>query len=277
MLVETLPEDVIFLGPPAAQFNTHDVFPGAIRGLDISKAPAYNIAIEKVCDRKSALAAIDQIISEGEGAKEEGAPGSHFSTVMSILIELTEQQAKDPNFVPARPVLSNPSIDSAASPETAVSFEFSRDALALFEQSYETMLLGLTRFFSFPQNDQSEMSALQQAVFFPMMTTIIRPLGEILTMLPASASGSVAVRAGASFRSPEKFTLTPHKSAAFKVLYLRYGEMESMASELCKKTHSLPDTVPKDLITERLSFLYEQIYRSRMNLKVNYEKTPDGI
>lgn len=276
-LFETLPEDVIFLGPPAAQFSTHDVFPGAIRGLDISKAPAYDVALEKVCDRKSALAVIDKIITEGEGAKEEGAPGSHFATIMSILIELTEQQAKDPNFVPARPVLSNPSIASTASPESAVTFEFSRDALALFEQSYETMLLGLTRFFSFPQNDQSEMSALQQAVFFPMMTTIIRPLGEILTMLPASDSGSMAVRAGASFRAPENFTLTPHKSAAFNVLYLRYGEMESMASALCEKAQSLPDTVPKALITERLGFLYEQIYRSRMNLKVNYEKVPDGI
>lgn len=276
-LIETLPEDVVFLGPPAAQFSTHDVFPGAIRGLDISKAAAYNVALEKVCDRKSALSAIDQIITEGEGAKEEGAPGSHFATLMSILIELTEQQTKDPNFVPARPVISNPSIESTASPECAVTFGFSRNALALFEQSYETMLLGLTRFFSFPQNDQSEMSALQQAVFFPMMTTIIRPLGEILTMLPAFDSGSMAVRAGASFRAPENFTLTPHRSAAFNVLYLRYREMESTASALCDKAQSLPDTVPKGLITERLSFLYQQIYRSTMNLKVNYEKVPDGV
>jgi len=276
-LFETLPEEVLFLGPPAAQFTTHDIFPGKIRGLDISKAPAYNVSLHKVCDRKSALAVIDQIITEGEGAKEEGAPGSHFATIMSILIKLVELQAQDPTFVPARPVMSNPSGALQAPDDQKVTYPFSNAALGLFEMSYETMLLGLTRFFAFPQNDKSEMAALQQAVFFPMMTTIIRPLGEVLTMLPADAGGSTDKRAGASFRAPEAFTLTPHKSAAFNVLYLRYGEMEDTASALLEQVPSLPDTLPKDVITERLTFLYQQIYRSRSNLKVNYEKLPDDI
>ena len=276
-LFETLPEDVLFLGPPAAQFSTHDVFPGAIRGLDISKAPAYDVAMHKVCDRKSALAVIDQIVTEGEGAREEGAPGSHFATIMSILIKLFELQAEDPGFVPARPVMSNPSGALQAPAEQQVTYPFTQAALVLFETSYETMLLGLTRFFAFPQNDRSEMSALQQAVFFPMMTTIIRPLGEVLTMLPADADGSLAKRGGASFRAPESFTLTPHTSAAFNVLYLRYGEMEEAAAALLDQIPALPDTLPKELITERLTFLYQQIYRSRSNLKTNYETVPDGV
>jgi hypothetical protein len=278
-LFETLPEHTLFIGPPAAQFNTHDVFPGAIRGLDISKSPAYNVALEKVCDRKSAIAVIDQIITEGEGAKMEGAPGSHFATFMAMLIELTEMQAKDPNFEPARPVIANPALSSSVpgSEGSVVTFPFARDALSLFEASYETMLLGLTRFFTFPENDREEMSALQQAVFFPMMTTIIRPLGEVLTMLPATDSGSLDARAGASFRAPETYTLTPHKWAAFHVLYMRYGEMETMATRLVEQIPALPDQLPKDVITERLTFLKEQVYRSRLNLKVNYEKMPDGI
>jgi len=278
-LFETLPERILFIGPPAAQFNTHDVFPGAIRGLDISKSPAYNVSLEKVCNRKSAIAVIEQIIAEGEGAKMEGGPGTHFAIFMAVLIELTEMQSKDPDFEPARPVVSNPTLKCPApNPAVAVvSNPFARDTLALFEASYETMLLGLTRFFTFPENDQEEMSALQQAVFFPMMTTIIRPLGEVLTMLPATDSGSLDSRAGASFRAPETFTLTPHKWAAFHVLYMRYGDMETMASNLIDKIPSLPDQLPKDLITERLTFLYQQVYRSRMNLKVNYEKVPDGI
>lgn len=46
-LFETIPDEVLFLGPPAAQFTTHDVFPGSIRGLDISKSPAYGIAVDE--------------------------------------------------------------------------------------------------------------------------------------------------------------------------------------------------------------------------------------
>jgi len=53
--------------------------------------------------------------------------------------------------------------------------------------------------------------------------------------------------------------------------------METMANELVEQIPSLPDQLPKDLITERLTFLKEQVYRSRLNLKVNYEKMPDAI
>lgn len=278
-LVEALPEETLFIGPPAAQFDTNDIFPGSIRGLDISKSPAYNVQLEKIDDRKSALAAIDQITAEGEGAHEEGGAGSHFAIFMQILTDLDALRAKDPGFEPARPVASNPSLNCAkeGNDSTQLAYEFSRDALALFESSYQTMLLGLTRFFTFPENDQEEMAALQQAVFFPMMTTVIRPLGEVLTMLPSAETGCVSTRAGASFNRPVPIELSPHKWAAFNMLYMRYGDMQDMASELLDKVDTLPKDVPRALIKERLTYLYQQIYRSRMNLKVNYEKKPDEI
>jgi hypothetical protein len=270
-----IPEDVLFIGLPAVQFDTHDVFPGAIRGLDLTKAPAYNMQIEKVGDRKSALAVVDQITTEGEGRHDEGGAGSHFASFMTILTELAAFRATDPGFEPARPVLSNPSLqaDDTDAPDAAspvVTDPFARDALALFETSYETMLLGLGRYFASPEHDKRERSALQQAVFFPMMTTIIRPLGEVLTMLPAGVPGEPTLRAGASFHAPESIQLSPHKTPASRVLLLRYQAMETMARELQEKASLLPESLPEPLIRERLSFLYQQIYRSRLNLQVNY-------
>jgi hypothetical protein len=281
-LFKKLPQKILFIGPPAAQFNTHDIFPGSIRGLDISKAPAYNVQMEEVKDRKSALAVIDQITTEGEGAKEEGGPGSHFATFMNILRDLVAMQKGDPDFVPGRPVVSNPVLASsaqaaAAGGDSEVNWPFARDALKLFETSYETMLLGLSRFFSFPEDDKEEMAALQQAVFFPMMTTIIRPLGEILTMVPSDKCGAMTERAGASFHSPATISFSPHKDAMFKLLYQQYTRMKKMAASLLDKCADLPDDVPRELIRERVDFLYQQIYRSRFNLKVNYEKKPDAI
>jgi hypothetical protein len=279
--VRTIPEKVLFIGPPTAQFNTHDVFPGAVRGLDLSKAPAYNMLIEKVGDRKSALAVIDQITNEGEGPQDTGTPGSHFAIFMGILTELAGLQEQDPGFEPARPVLSNPArSDADADAGTAgarhlVTEPFARDALALFEMSYETMLLGLGRYFAHPEHDKREMSALQQAVFFPMMTTIIRPLGEVLTLLPAGAPADVAPRAGASFHAPESIVLSPHKEPASRLLVMRYQAMESLAHKLHHDAHALPDTLPKAMILDRLSFLYQQIYRSRLNLQVNMAKSSD--
>ena len=275
-LFQRLDEELLFIGPPGAQFNTHDIFPGVIRGLTLSNKAAYQFEMSKVTDRKSALAVIDQITAEGEGQCEEGGPDSHFAAFMDILMDFVELRARDPGFEPARAVISNPTLmtpdgDSA----TVVSDPFARDALALFEAGYETMLLMLSRFFAFPENDQEEMAALQQAVFFPMMTTIIRPLGEILTMLPSAAPGSA--HAGASFRSPGSVELTPHKWAAFHLLKMRYEQMEEMAANLVKKVETLPDGLPKALIHERLSLIYEQFYRSHLNLQVNYEKTPDGV
>jgi len=277
-LVEQLDEDILFIGPPAVQFNTHDIFPGSIRGLDISKAPAYQVKLDKIYNRETALAAIRQIITEGEGAQLHGGGDSHFAIFFNILRELYGEMERDPGFKPARPVVPNPTVcESHDGQRTPVSYPFTRTAQALFECAYETMLMGLTRFFAFPQNDKAEMAALQQAMFFPMMTTVIRPLGEILTMLPASESGSLDTRGGPSFDRPEEVELSPHKSAAYRLLNMRYAQMEALAQELLAGVASLPPACPRKLIEERLTFLYQQVYRSRMNLKVNYEKQPDEI
>jgi len=269
----TLPEAVLFVGPPGAQFNTHDIFPGVIRGLTLSSKAAYQFEMSKVHDRRSALCVIDQIIAEGEGAKEEGGAGSHFAVFMEALMEVAKFSTFDPAFAPSRDVIPNPSLDEGCA--WKIGNPFTRDALALFEVCHQTMMMMLDRFFAFPDNDQAEMAALQQAVFFPMMTTIIRPLGEVLTLLPVGGEGSK--RAGASFMPAGTVQLTPHKEAAFTVLEMRYATMEQMAAGLLTRYDELPPDVPLALLKERLRHIHEQIARSHHNLIVNYNRPPDGI
>ena len=272
-LFTSIPEKVLFVGPPGAQFNTHDIFPAVIRGLTLSNKAAYDFEMGKVFDRASACVVIDRIIREGEGACDAGGSGSHFAVFMDALIEITELSGLDPGFAPARDVIANPSLRPGAA--VPISNPFTRSALALFEVCHQTMMMMLSRFFAFPDNDAVEMAALQQAVFFPMMTTIIRPLGEVLTLLPVAGSG--APRAGASFMPAGGVNLTPHRELAFRVLELRYAMMKEMAGGLLSRSGELPPGVWTPLLKERLVHLHQQIARSHLNLQVNYNRHPDGF
>ena len=276
-LVVSLPETVLFIGPPGAQFDTPEIFPGAIRGLNLGNNPAYQVQLTKVTDRPSAIAVVDRITLEGEGAGDAGGAGSHFARVMDVLMNLRALQEADPNFAPSRPVVSNPSLTPAAG-VTVVEDPFSRDAMALFELSYETMLLSLSRFFAFPPNDKNEMFALQQVAFFPMMTTIIRPLGEMLTELPSGTGPGL--RAGASFRAPGAVEAPPHRLAAYRTLDLRYRQMAEQAEGLLGRMAELDgagDTATLPAVRSRLQFTYEQISRSRINLRAAYQRKSDGF
>lgn len=281
-LFEEIPEEALFIGPPGAQIETGEVFKGAIRGIDAPRSNAYGVKMHTVYDRASALSAVAQIAEEGEGAHHEGGPGSHFSLVMDALIGLKTMQDADPDFVPARPVVTNPSLarpdgDVLRDGATLVDAPAGAKALRIFEIAYETTLIGLSRFFTQPVHGRDEMDAVQQAVFFPMMTTIIRPLGEILTLLPA---GGAPGTAGASFNAPGAVEAPSRPSPNFHQLYARYERMGELANDLAEDVKSgaapLPDWADRNVIYDRVRFLAEQIERSGYNLKLGYEAVLDG-
>lgn len=274
-LMKDLPEEILFIGPQGAQLDTPDIFPGAIRGLNLGNGPAYQVQLNKVSNRDTALQVIDQITTEGEGTHDEGGAGSHFARVMDILIELNQLQNADPDFAPSRAVVPNPSLDGAAN-STMVRHPFARDVMTLFELAYETMLLALSRFFAFPPDDRDEMFALQQVAFFPMMTTIIRPLGELLTLLPSGTGPGL--RAGASFRSPGPVEAPPHRTSTYRMLELRYQQMAGLANDLTERVAEAEvDSAAASAMHDRLQFLAEQIERSAINLSADYWRKPSGF
>jgi hypothetical protein len=154
-----------------------------------------------------------------------------------------------------------PNIDNLAVPgsgaTTLITNPSTVQVMRLFDLSYETMLLMLNRYFADTDESQTQMIGLQQAVFFPMMTIIMRPLGEILTQLPAFVDGS-APRAGPSFTFDRRLTMLPHRNAAWQNLRMQLDRMRHIAAELAQST-AFPQP-----IGERLQLIYENVSRIQM-------------
>lgn len=200
----------LFIGPPSAQTANPQILPIPIRGIQLGpNTPVYDVLVEPVTDLASAQAAIDQIVLEGEGTPGN-QPTSHFARFCEIAAELAEAQAGSPTFDPARPVVDDPERHDA------VTDAATEEVSSLFDLAYGTMLLLLARFFAHADESTSDLAGIQHVVFFPMMTTVIRPLGELLTLLPAASGGTAT--AGSAFRMTRTFAVLPHKRAAWTVI-----------------------------------------------------------
>jgi hypothetical protein len=153
---------------------------------------------------------IQQIIEEGEGVWGVPPPlGSHFWVFQNILDELgSSETTRGLPFQPALPVAYNPtvaqnqdrhlaSLQHGAQGDAAiykVDNPVAVKAMILFNTVYNTMLQMLNGFFADYEIDQTtglrpnHVNAYFQTVFYPFMTMIVRPLGELVCRLPASAS-----------------------------------------------------------------------------------------
>jgi CDGSH-type Zn-finger protein/uncharacterized Fe-S cluster protein YjdI len=90
--VERLGESVAFCGDPA---------------LQISEAEVQLTGAKPVICLKTALAAFNAIVLQGEGARAD-AVGSHYQSFIAIRKEMQELKAANPAFEPAFPAATNP-------------------------------------------------------------------------------------------------------------------------------------------------------------------------
>ncbi|WP_296701861.1 ferritin-like domain-containing protein [Algoriphagus sp.] len=150
--------------------------------------------------------AITQIIEEGEGVW--GTPpalGSHFWVFQTIIKELKEEFKESIlPFEPALPVVWNPTyitskdrhlINLIPNMPSNATFQVTNTvaikAMQLFNEAYTTMIKMLSGFFGHYEIDQTtgirppQVNAYFQTAFYPFMTNIIRPLGEMICRLPA--------------------------------------------------------------------------------------------
>lgn len=172
-------------------------------GFNIDLNPLILGQVEKYIDE-----AIQQILEEGEGVT--GVPpalGSHFWAFQTIIDEY-QAELKDQvlPFVPALPVVWNPSyptqntrhiINSMSDiPVTPYKVDnvVAIQAMQLFDLAYTTMVRMLSGFFGHYEIDQTtgirppRVNAYFQTTFYPFMTNVIRPLGEMICRLPANES-----------------------------------------------------------------------------------------
>lgn len=251
-IFEQLDGPDLFIGPPAAQRDTLEVIPVPLRGVTLPPtATLYDVTLSPVIDLASAKSVIAQIVEEGEGSLGNRTT-SHFGRLLEIAAELKAAQEADPAFQPARPVMENPTRERISNPPAIQLFDLCEDAYAI------TVLL-LMRYFGQTDETAPEVAALQQAVFFPMMTTVIRPLGEVLTQI--SAGADPAVRAGPAFSLPRRVAFLPHRDAAWSLIEQKLDGMADAA-----RTLSADKSWPEPL-SERLGFAAENLSRIAYNFR----------
>lgn len=266
-LINTIPEEELFIGPPSAQFlsgGNSVVARGRIYPQKHGPAPAeiYDIRLEPVTDRKSANLVIDQIIEEGEGGTDSSET-SHFSRFLKMHQEFITELAFDPNFKPSRMVVTNPIAkdpDSVSESSTNITNPDTIQVYELFGETYRTMVLMLMRYFAHTDETAADLIGLQNTVFFPMMTVAIRPLAEILTLLPAGDPES-PLRAGPNFSLPPRVQLLPHREPAWRLILSAIQDLAARAERI-RNLSSLTDT-----LRIRISFIAENFARMAMNFQ----------
>jgi len=226
-LTSQLGEPVLFVGEPRAQAT-----PERFRWPQL-------IA---VTDLASALAALDEIIEQGEGARGDWRP-AHYGRFFDIWNEYQELREQNPSFEPARPVMpaftQQPyDIDEAVTQPTE---PLTRQVAELFNLGYEVLLQVLTRFFTHTDETDEQLDALVQAAF-GIMGGVLKPIGTALTRLPMGP-GNPGRTAGAAFQMYYQMgNFVPWRHAAWVLL----SERAAVLSRRCAEC-AMQDGVPEEV------------------------------
>ncbi|APT34969.1 hypothetical protein MCBMB27_05678 (plasmid) [Methylobacterium phyllosphaerae] len=195
-----------------------------------------------VRDARSALAAIALITEQGEGtACDRG--DSHYATFLRTRAAFEAQRAADPAFRPTRPVLDNPVPRirgdwAGGGPVNVLIDPLAREVGDLFDDVYVLMLRLLQH--AFTSGPSGPMAGLFCGVAIDAMTTVLKPLGETLALLPSGRGDDT--RAGAAFGLTRHTTLPPAPAIALRVAAERAADLTRLASRLAGR-----DTAPERL------------------------------
>jgi hypothetical protein len=232
-MVARLGEDNVFIGPPPN---------AALRSFFESNGWA------PVTDLASTQKALERIVTEGEGAKSSDV--SHFARFNAILGEYEALLARLPDFAPGRPVVANPftrTPPEGSGPVNLIEDKFAIQVSDLFNESYGVMLQLLGRVFVADDETEAEATALLDASI-DVMTHACRPLGELLTRLPAGPSHP-GMTAGPSFALRTVHAL-PHKAAARRMLRERLQELSAYTQALSAEN---PEARSLEAVARRLT------------------------
>jgi hypothetical protein len=215
-LVNRFGEAAVFIGPPKAQATT-----------EVFEWPE----LTAVTNLASASAAIEIIVEQGEGARGDWVK-SHFGKFVGILEDLLAVQARDPAFVPARPVLPvflrrPPDVDQVTLIEDALS----RRVADLFNAVYEVILQVQSRYFVHHGETPQELETLAKTAKH-LMNWVMRKLGPLLTSLPVGPEFPGRT-AGPAFEIVRPaFFILPHREAAWKILHERLETLAGVCAGL---------------------------------------------
>ncbi|MGK7924168.1 MAG: ferritin-like domain-containing protein [Spirulina sp.] len=237
-------------------------------------ANEYDIYIFPVTDLGSALNAIDLIVKQGEGINAPPYYDSHFQGFLDIALEYQRLQEQDPNFTAAYPVPSNPE-------ESAIADPLAKKLFVLFNYSYVTLLYVLTGLYGWYRPASEETSyphfsaALQDIAFAPVMTMLIRSLGEVIVQLPLSPEEPDRVAAPNFYISPEEDRQLQlgGKSWSSNADYTNISFYLERFEEIDRQFRDVLEG-DRDLPPERqtqLEYIRQNVYRLTGNLREVYQ------
>ena len=230
-LAEKYGAEQLFAGPPQAQATEADFgWPELVA----------------VTDAASAQRAIDEILEQGEGPRGHWT-NAHFGQFVEILDEYIALREANPAFEPVRPVV--PVNVRPAERDTdipLVSDPVTSRVMDLFNVSYEILLLMLQRFFARTEETPAQLKALADGTV-ALMFGAIRPLGNLVTTLPAGPEYPGRT-AGPSFELfYESDYVLPHREAAWILLTERLRQ----AADFCEPGGPCDPAVTESLGTIR--------------------------
>jgi CDGSH-type Zn-finger protein/uncharacterized Fe-S cluster protein YjdI len=213
-LVEAHGEAGAMCGNPALQLSSAEVsLPGA----------------NKVICLKTALAAFESIITQGEGA-QENTENSHYQRFAAIRTEYQALLAADPSFKPAFPAATNPVLRRPPRPEGRVWLE-DPDAVAtvdLANAAYGLMLRLLAYTYAVPAPDPDKTLALDLGIG---LMHALGPLAERAARLPAGPSNPEC-HAGVTFITLRDASPLPPGPSARRFFRERFQQLQEGAERL---------------------------------------------
>jgi hypothetical protein len=242
---DTIPEETLFIGPKAGQED---------------EEWSERISISRVVDRQTANNAIDLIIDSGEGSPEQ-REGSHYDTFLKMRAELNEQLQHQSDFDPSRPVVPNPRTrkfhrDAPTTQGTTfIENESAKSVAELFNECYEIVLLMLSQLYSFGGESAQQRDTLRQSSR-QFMTSVLRPIAEILTEMPATttANNSRNGNAGPTFELYGSLQISTQQNSRW--IIVKEG-LDAVANE-ARILSSL---------NQRLNFVSENLLLIKQNIK----------
>ena len=213
-LAEQLGEDRVFVGHGQAQVGPEEFgLPGLFR----------------IDDLASAQRAIEEIVTQGEGAPAHSAD-SHFARFSAIRQELAALRAARPDFEPARPVVRNPMLGDLgiAHDRTRIVDPVAAQVVDLANSIYALMVRALSQVFAPAPLPGALRSAL--ATTTTTLMSAMSRVSDVATRLPADPARST-LTAGVNFELPGSSGQLVQQCAA-RILGERAAELAGAARRL---------------------------------------------
>ena len=214
-LVEAIGEKAAFCGEPTLQLSPAEV--------DLKGA-------ERVICSKTALAAFNAIVLQGEGAPKD-AEHSHFARFCKMRAEYRELLAENPDFAPAFPAAHNPVLRRPPRPENRIWLDNPKASASvdIANAGYMLMLRLIGYSYAVPAPRPEKALAVDLAIDLMHSVTL---LGERAARMPAGPSNP-GCNAGMSFTALRDAAQLPDRLSAHRFFVERLHELAMGARRLC--------------------------------------------